>query len=452
MCRIGLIGSNSIEYISILVDIWLNEDCAVLLDRNISRIKAIEILREANVNRCFVEDSIIEKWDNNTKSDINFEAYNVKSHTDTLLPDNIYVKFQSNYSKDEAVILYSSGTTGRSKGVILSFYSIHTNADAILGYMNLQHSDCLYLAKPLSHASTLTGELVVALKTNTKIVVAPVIVPPRYIFEKIKKYKISILCVNPMLLEMLLKEYSDASHKFQLDSLQTVYVSGSILTNKLYKLFYDLFPDKNLFNVYGLTEAAPRVTAQTMVCKRSNSVGIPIPGVQVCIVDEEGNPLGEKQCGVIHVNTPSRFLKYVCGNAKHKSLYKNWLNTGDIGFWDEFKELHVVGRVDDVIFIGAHKIYPSEVEATIINHTPIKNCVVVSVADKHNLCCLYTSEIEFENKDLISNISKFLLPYEIPKYYIWQKALPCNQNGKISRKMASAIVCNKIKGVCNEQK
>ena len=92
-----------------------------------------------------------------------------------VLPKYISCKFQENYSKNEAIIIYSSGTTGKVKGIILSHFDINTNADAIIDYMKPTTAHCIYIAKTLSHSSTLTGELLVALKTKMNIVIAPTI-------------------------------------------------------------------------------------------------------------------------------------------------------------------------------------------------------------------------------------------------------------------------------------
>lgn len=93
------------------------------------------------------------------------------------------------------------------------------------------------------------------------------------------------------------------------------------------------------------------------------------------------------------LNTQSRYCSYITGEEKHKSVYKDWLNTGDIGYFDEYGELHIVGRMDDVILLGAHKIYPNDVVAQIMKYTDIHECAVtaVSVNTEDVLCCLYTS-------------------------------------------------------------
>lgn len=87
----------------------------------------------------------------------------------------------------------------------------------------------------------------------------------------------------------------------------------------------------SVFNVYGLSEASPRVTAQTPECCKSNSVGKPIGGIEVAIVDDNGTLVPNGKRGIIHVSTPSLFSGYVIGERKHPSLYRGWLNTGDIG-------------------------------------------------------------------------------------------------------------------------
>ena len=217
-------------------------------------------------------------------ANISFVPYERRDVLTQYLSESIYNRFEPNYSQNEAIVIYSSGTTGRSKGIILSHFAINTNADAIIDYMKVGEKDCLYIAKALSHSSVLTGELLVSLKSRAKLVIAPTVVPPRFVLSNIDKFGVTTICLNPTLLQMYVREYK--IKPFPLCTLKTIYVSGSILSDKIYMEAHQTFKNIAIYNVYGLSEAGPRVTAQRSDCCKSNSVGKPIKGVNIAIVDE----------------------------------------------------------------------------------------------------------------------------------------------------------------------
>lgn len=316
MSRVGLIGKNSIEYIETLVDIWNHGDCAVLLDWRIPLQTAIEMMKEADVQKCYIEKKHFDKVPDALMNRITFIAFERKSNSAEYLPDEIYGRFHPNYSRSEAVVLYSSGTTGRSKGIILSHFVIHTNADAIIDYMNPASEDCIYIAKTLSHSSTITGELMVALKTHMKLVIAPTIVPPRYILSNIDKFSVSIICLNPILLSLLADEVQQGD--YDTSTIRKIYVSGAILNDKIYRKAHAAFKDVPIYNVYGLSEAGPRVTAQRADCCSLNSVGKPITGIQIAVINEKGCQASAGEHGAIHIDTPSNFIGYVSGQGSIK--------------------------------------------------------------------------------------------------------------------------------------
>ncbi len=130
MSRIALIGQNSVEYVDMLVNIWNNGDCAVLIDCQIPSQTAVLMMYEAKVKKCYVEQKYYEKMSKIIDESITLIPYIRSSPTAQLLPSEIYDKFRNNYSRDEAIVIYSSGTTGKSKGIILSHFAINTNADA----------------------------------------------------------------------------------------------------------------------------------------------------------------------------------------------------------------------------------------------------------------------------------------------------------------------------------
>lgn len=440
MSRVALIGENSIEYISKLIDIWNNGDCAVLINWQTPFHKALDMMKEAGVLKCYVQTSI---WSENTDiivSNIEIIFFEACCDLTILLPDYIYSKFHVNYSKNEAVIIYSSGTTGKSKGIILSHFAINTNADAIIDYMCLSASDdCIYTIRSLSHSSTLTGELLVALKSHVRLVINTSAVPPRYILRTIKLQHVSILCLNPTILSLLCDEAKRKA--YDIPSLEKVYVSGDVLSDMVYKKAHNTFPKISIYNVYGLSEAAPRVAAQTADCCKTNSVGMPISGIEIAIVNENGFPVPDSNRGVIHVNTPSLFSGYVTGNIKHHSLYRGWLNTGDIGYKDKYGELHVVGRIDDVIICEAHKVYPSDVEKLIMDDPAIIDCAVSKCLYNGSevIGCLYVSDEECAI-NIVHRLKNMLMQYEIPKKFLMIESIPHNDRGKIDYKKVSDIL------------
>ncbi len=121
-----------------------------------------------------------------------------------MLLKDVCDKFKENYSREDAIVIYSSWTTGKSKGIILPHFAINTNADAIIDYMMPCTNDCMYSKK--SHSSTITGELLVALKTKTPVLVASVIVPPRHVLNNIAQYGVTIIGIKPLLLSMYADE------------------------------------------------------------------------------------------------------------------------------------------------------------------------------------------------------------------------------------------------------
>lgn len=444
MSRVVLMGENSIGYINALIDIWNHGDCAVLLDWRIPFPVAAEMMLEADAHTCFIEKELFETVEKLIPDSVDPVVYEKQNSSAELLPSRIYEKFKENYSKCEAVVIYSSGTTEKSKGIILSHFAVNTNADAIIRYMNPTAGDCIYIAKALSHASTLTGELLVALKTGMNLVIAPTIVPPRYISGNVKRFHATIICLNPTLLSMLSDHCRQS--KCALPSLKSIYVSGSILSDTVYEKARIGFPNVPIYNVYGLSEAGPRVTAQRGAYCRGTSVGKPIDGVEIKIVDGQGDPLPDGEYGIIQVKTPSMFNGYIIGERKHPILCGDWYNTGDVGYIDEHGELRIVGRTDDVIQIDAHKIYPSQIENLILKSGNVRECVVTAadIEGTDTLCCLYTSERDLRS-DIKNVLGQFLMKHEIPKLFIRTGVIPRTPNGKISTKSVSDIISKHIR-------
>lgn len=443
MNRVALIGENSIEYIDKLIDIWNAGDCAVLIDFRVPFETAVQMMYEAGVRTCYIEKKLFSKCVDKIPEDIVFNYYEKTSSSVGFLPEYIYDKFSSNYSNSEAVVIYSSGTTGKSKGIILSHYAINTNANAIIDYFQPDKIDYMYMIKTISHSSSITGELLVALKTHTKLLMSPIIVPPRYTLSNIKKYGITKICINPTLLRIYIDECK--RNLYKLTSLKEIYVHGAKASEDLCRLACNYFDNANVYFEYGLSEAGPRVASQKISAKNVDSVGKAVKDVEITVVDETGSIVKSEHCGIIHVKTPSRFSGYISGNEKFMSLHKDWLNTGDIGYFDKDNELHVVDRVDDVINMDAHKIYPSEIEKTMLDFSGISECAVVKVKYKNNefIGCLYVGNYisEQEIRDMLKNR---LPTYEIPRRFIQCGAIPRTLNGKISKADIRAKILDAI--------
>ncbi|MFC5407323.1 class I adenylate-forming enzyme family protein [Cohnella soli] len=278
-----------------------------------------------------------------------------------------------------AFLLYTSGTTGNPKGVMLSSENIWSNVHSILSYFDLSPRDRMLIIRPFTHASAITGELLPCLISGCSVYIKPSEVSPLHSLSLLNKYKISVFCATPTVCSYIARVATNRSFPH----LKKIVLSGEGLTARQLELIRRTFPLARIWNAYGLTEASPRVSCNTDLSDMNDPlcVGTPLPDVSIKIVDSHSRDLPEGEQGEIWVHGPNVMSGYCKDpeNTKNK-IIDGWLRTSDMGSFRNGK-LYVHGRKDELMIRGGVNIYPQEIEDMLLGCVGVKEAVVFAERD-----------------------------------------------------------------------
>jgi long-chain acyl-CoA synthetase len=337
---------------------------------------------------------------------------------------------------DIAVILYTAGTTGRPKGVALSHRNLESNARAAAALFELDREQWNLAVLPLSHSYGLTllhsghllGTRAVLLRWFT----------PRLVLETIQQYRVQSMAGVPTMFVYLL-QYPE-TELFDTSSVKHWGSGAAPLPVEIVEPFERRFGGRMLEG-YGLTEASPIVAAHRYSgVRKLGSVGQPIPGVEVRILDDEDRALPTGQIGEIGVRGPNVMLGYYgLPDETARTLRNGWLHTGDMGRLDEDGYLYVVERKKDLIIRGGFNVYPREVEDVLYGHPKIAEAAVIGVRDplmgEEVVACVVVKQgMELTASEVIAFCQERLAKYKCPREVRFLPSLPKSPVGKILRK------------------
>lgn len=340
---------------------------------------------------------------------------------------------------DLAVLLYTSGTTGRPKGVMLTHGNLHANAiNARDTSGESDRGDVSLSALPLSHSYGL-GLLVggwVSDRTGKAVLLRWFDLEK--VFQAIEKYKVNGMAGVPtMFLYML--HYPDADG-YDTSSMEYWLVGASPMPEEKLKEFENKFGGE-MYVAYGLTEASPGVAAQReTVPRKQGSVGPVMANVEMKIFDETDNELAPGEVGEIVVRGKNVMKGYFkMPDETSKALRNGWLHTGDLGYVDEDGHLYIVERKKDLIIRGGFNIFPKDIEEILYRHPSVAEAAVVGKPDE-----LMGEEVlayvvlkqgaNAAGKELIEYCMSHLAKYKCPRRIEFLDSMPKTPIGKIQKK------------------
>ena len=260
-----------------------------------------------------------------------------------------------------AVILFTSGSTGSPKGVMLSGRALLSNVEDISSYFPVSAKDTVLISRPLYHSSVLTGEFLTALCAGARIVFSSEPFNPIGILKTVKKQGITVLGSTPTLLS-LLSRFVRGEKELPIKLLS---VSGECISAGTARNIRRAFPHARVVCGYGLTEAAPRVAylPHGLFDKNPTAAGYPLPSVELRIANKKGETLPQGKTGELLVRGESLMDGYFDDpTLTQKTIRDGWLRTGDLALIGEDGLLYVKGRRDDMIIRAGMNVYPAEIE------------------------------------------------------------------------------------------
>jgi long-chain acyl-CoA synthetase len=337
---------------------------------------------------------------------------------------------------DLAVLLYTSGTTGRPKGVALSHANLASNARAAASLSELDRSAWSLAVLPLSHSYGLTLMNSGAILGSRGVMLRWF--NPEQVLDTIQTYRVQAMSAVPTMLVYLLN-YPDAD-RFDTSSMRMWGSGAAPLPVEIVEPFERKFGGR-ILEGYGLTEASPVVCATRLSgVRKLGSVGPPIPGVEVQVLDDADRAVPVGEIGEVCVRGPNVMLGYYgLPEETARTLRGGWLHTGDMGRLDEDGYLVIVERKKDLIIRGGFNVYPREVEEVLYAHPKVAEAAVVGVRDP-----LMGEDVRAyvvprggetpTAEEIIAFCQERLAKFKCPKDVRFLPALPKNAVGKILRK------------------
>ncbi len=343
---------------------------------------------------------------------------------------------------DLAILIYTGGTTGRSKGVRLTHRNIFTNGMQLAIAFQATSDDVYMHVSPMFHSADFIGNAFTHIGAAHVYLAIPT---PRAILEKIEAFKVTKVVLSPTLIIGMLTD--PEFDRFDLSSLRCLIYGTAPMAAEWVRKMMEAFPHSEFSQGYGLSETSPVLTVldHETHCRARDlgddsllkSAGRPLVGVEVCIVGGNDREVAAGEIGEVTVRGANVSQSYHNLPSADEAAFKNgWFHTGDLGRVDEHGYLHLIDRKKDMIITGGENVYSAEVEAAIYQHQNVHETAVIGIPDNKYGEAVFAVIVpkpgsKISEDEIIAHCRDRIGGYKIPRQMVFVEELPKSAVGKI---------------------
>ena len=333
-----------------------------------------------------------------------------------------------------AAIVYTSGTTGRSKGAVLTHNNLSANAIALVTCWRITSEDRYLAALPLFHVHGLGNGICSWLVSGCRMRLVERFEAARAL-EWFRQFRPTLFFGVPTIYVRLLELAPDAAR--EIGRQMRLFVSGSApLPAQLLEAFRDRF-GHTILERYGMSETLMLTSNLLYGERRAGTVGYPLPGVSIAIRDATGLPVARHAVGQVWVKGPTVFAGYWRNpEATTVAFRDGWFATGDLGEIDDDGCLTLRGRATELIISGGFNIYPREIEELLLEQDGVREAAVIGAPDERRgevPVAYVVTEVGVDVDQLRERCAQMLASFKAPRAIVRVEALPRNAMGKLQK-------------------
>ncbi len=348
--------------------------------------------------------------------------------------------FPKMMQSDPAMILYTSGTTNKPKGVVLTHGNLIAQMDKLIDAWKWTAADHTLCVLPLHHVHGIVNVVGCALRSKAQLEFLPAF-SAEQVFECFKKGNINVFMAVPTIYYKLIAHFEslasdEQQHLTAVMKKFRLMVCGSAALPVSIMEKWEAISGQRLLERYGMTEIGMGISNPYTGERRAGHVGQPLPGVQVRLVDDSFNDVASGEPGEILVKGDNVFTAYWNKPEETQQAFTKdgWFKTGDVAVLDK-GYYKIIGRNSiDIIKSGGYKISALEIEEVLRTHESVSDCAVVGIPDEEwgeRVVVALVGKPSASTEEIVSWLKTQLPTYKTPKRYLWLEELPRNAMGKV---------------------
>lgn len=457
--RVAILFENSIDYFLAYFAVLAADLVIVPLDSSLAPGNLNFILKDSgarvlivqgkfrrHLKRIIGENSCLEL----VISDQSIPAGLIEIRTATLsrllssadeppVPSEVLRKIDlKNLCDEMAAIFYTSGSTGEPKGVMLSHRNLISNTLATVAYLKLTETDSMLVILPFYYIYG-NSLLLTHVACGGHLVIDNRFMYPEVVMDSLEESRVTGFAGVPSTFMIALSKSTLSRRK--LKHLKYITQAGGAMAPEVTRRLMAACPKQDLWIMYGQTEASPRVTylPPDKLREKPGSIGIPVPGVEVKIVDEAGEEVAAGETGEIVVGGPNVMLGYWKQPEETAQVIRDgWLVTGDLARQDDDGYIYVVGRKREIIKSAGHRVSAKEIEERLLENDKVEEVAVFGTPDDIlgeaiRAVVVLKAGCETSEKEIQAWCQKALAVFKVPKAVTFVGALPKLQTGKVNK-------------------
>ncbi|MEQ8156901.1 MAG: AMP-binding protein [Clostridiaceae bacterium] len=437
--KILLISENSLFFIESYFAIIKSGCVCVPINPTLS-VSDIEYIAKSCESRLvFIQKKFLKKLSDVLSKSI--EIYTEET-VESLSKAPNYIKQKEipeevDFKEEVAVILFTSGSTARPKGVMLTHYNLFYNTNSIIQYMKIDSKDRIEVVLPFYYCFG-TSILHTHLRAGGSLVINNKFMFPDSVLEDINKYQCTGFAGVPSNYQILLRKSNMRNMEFP--SLRYVAQAGGKLPDVFIEELKQLLKGVEIFIMYGQTEATARLSylPPDKLEEKLGSIGKGIPGTELKIFDEEGNEAKTGEIGELAAVGGNIMKGYFNDEEETCKVIRNgYLYTGDLALRDSEGFIYITARKKHIIKSGGNRISPKEIEDVIVQIPEVVETAVIPVSDDilgegiKAFVVMNQRVQELDEKYIVQYCKDRLPSYKVPKYVVFSEELPKNSSGKV---------------------